>query len=236
MVSGMFLPADKFTNVTIDNGKVVSDGNREMVAGIAMPGLKESLDMPEDIAKEITIPEGFTMEADVTECEMDPVFTMAVTDMFENLDLGEVSGLDDLKEALEDLNEASLKLVDGTKKLSDGTETLDEKYQEFYDGIATLCSGVSELDNGATKLDNGADKLNSGAQELNKGAETLSSGVSAYTSGADALSSGVKQFTGGVSTLDEKMGEYVQGMNTLKKVWKLMCPEEMHLQAGLQIM
>ena len=70
MVTGMLLPADNFMDVTVDNGKVVSDGNKNMVVGIAMPGLSESLQLSDDMKKEIEIPDGFTVESEVTDCEM----------------------------------------------------------------------------------------------------------------------------------------------------------------------
>ena len=81
MVTGMILSSDHFSNVTIDNGKVISDGDKEMVVGVAIPGLKDSLDLSDDLSDKIDIPESFTMEADVTDCSMGNTFTMAVTDL-----------------------------------------------------------------------------------------------------------------------------------------------------------
>ncbi len=81
MVTGMILSSDHFSNVTIDNGKVISDGDKEMVVGVAIPGLKDSLDLSDDLSDKIDIPESFTMEADVTDCSMENTFTMAVTDL-----------------------------------------------------------------------------------------------------------------------------------------------------------
>ena len=43
MLTAMILPDDTFSNVTIDNGKVISDGSRNIVVGVGMPGLKDSL-------------------------------------------------------------------------------------------------------------------------------------------------------------------------------------------------
>ena len=45
MVTGMILPAEKFTNVEVKNGKVISDGKNEIVMGIGFPGLGESLQL-----------------------------------------------------------------------------------------------------------------------------------------------------------------------------------------------
>ena len=146
MVTGMILSTDNFANVTVDNGKVISDGSRNIVVGLGMPGMKDSLDLDSDLADEINIPEGFTMEANVTDCEMSSAFTVAMTDLLDNLDLDNVDGLDDLKDSMKDLTDAAVKLVDGSKDLYKGTSTLNDKYKEFSDGISSLSSGVSELD------------------------------------------------------------------------------------------
>lgn len=197
MATAMILPTDNFTNVTIDNGKVLSDGQRNIAIGVGMPGLADSLDLKsidEDI--DLDIPEGFTMEADVTDFSMSSTFTFALTDLLNSLDLDDVDGLDDLKDSMDDLTDAATKLVDGSKELSDGASTLDEKYQEFDSGIGTLSSGVSTLSSGTS---------------------TLSSGVSSYTAGADTLASGVNQYVAGSNNLTSGVKTYVDGVSTLQK-------------------
>lgn len=100
MATGMFLPTDKFKNVTVDNGKVVSDGDRNIVVGLGLPGLSDSLDLDEKIKKDIEIPEGFTIEADVTDCEMETTFTVALTDLLDGINVDEIDSIDDLKDSL----------------------------------------------------------------------------------------------------------------------------------------
>ena len=107
MVTGMILSTDNFSNITVDNGKVISDGSRNVVVGFGMPGMKESLDMSSDIADEVNIPEGFTVEADVTDCEMNSTFTVALTDIFKDIDLNDVDGLDELKDSMKDLTDVA---------------------------------------------------------------------------------------------------------------------------------
>nr|MDE6851888.1 hypothetical protein [Lachnospiraceae bacterium] len=41
MVTGMILPVEKFTNVSIDNGHVVSEGDNDILVAYGMPGLRE---------------------------------------------------------------------------------------------------------------------------------------------------------------------------------------------------
>lgn len=134
MLTGMILSTDHFSNVTVDNGKVVEDDSRNIVLGIAMPGLKESLDLSEDMAKDISIPEEFTVEADVTECEMSSSFTVAMTDVLDEIDLNDLNSIDDLQDSIKKMTKAASKLMKGTKSLSEGVDTLNEKYKEFDQG------------------------------------------------------------------------------------------------------
>ena len=207
MATAMILPTDNFTNVTIDNGKVLSDGQRNIAIGVGMPGLADSLDLKsidEDI--DLDIPEGFTMEADVTDFSMSSTFTFALTDLLNSLDLDDVDGLDDLKDSMNDLTDAATKLVDGSKELSDGASTLDEKYKEFDSGIGTLSSGISTLNSGAASL-------KSGVSSYTSGADTLTSGVSQYVAGSNTLTSGVKSYVDGTATLQAGIKTLKNGLN-----------------------
>ena len=47
MVSGAILSSDHFKNVEVTNGKVISDGENDIVVGIALPGLSDSLKLDE---------------------------------------------------------------------------------------------------------------------------------------------------------------------------------------------
>ena len=145
MVTGMILSSDNFSNVTIDNGKVISDGDKEMVVGVAVPGLKDSLDLSGDLSDKIDIPEGFTMEADVTDCTMGNTFTMAVTDLLSSLNLEDSDDLDELQDSLDELDDAAVKLVDGSKDLFDGTKKLYDGTKDLYDGTEDLKDGTSQL-------------------------------------------------------------------------------------------
>ena len=223
MATAMILPTDNFTNVTIDNGKVLSDGQRNIVIGVGMPGLADNLDLnsvDEDI--DLDIPEEFTMEADVTDFTMSSTFTFALTDILDSLDVDDIDGLDDLKDSMKELTDAATELVDGSKELSDGASTLDEKYQEFDSGIATLTSGVSTLNSGAATLSSGvssytsgADKLASGVNEYADGVGTLSKSLKEYNTGVTSLASGVQQYVKGSNNLTDGVKKYVAGVSNL---------------------
>ena len=95
MVTGLILPDETFSNVVIDNGKVISDGQKNMVMGIAMPGLKESLGLNSEDFKEVSddiqLPESVEITADVTDFTMGATFTIALSDLLDDMDWKELS-------------------------------------------------------------------------------------------------------------------------------------------------
>lgn len=93
MLTGMVLDNDRFTNVEVSSGKVFSDGNRTVVMGLALPGLQESLDLD---AEKLDIPNYVEVTADVENFELAAAVTVAVSDVFADVKVGEGDSLEDL--------------------------------------------------------------------------------------------------------------------------------------------
>ena len=203
MMTGMILPNDNFTNVTIDNGKVIYDGNRSIVVGFGMPGLKESLNL-DDIkdADDLTIPESLEVEADVTDFEMSSTFTVGLSDLTKDLDLDNIADMDSLQNALDELDDAALELVSGSNTLSDGTKTLADGVDSYTEGADTLNDAIQkylskdgELSGSVTEYVNGVNKVVKGVNDYAKGTTTLANGVTSYVGGEKKLAKGAKQLT-----------------------------------------
>lgn len=193
MMTGMILPNETFSNVTIDNGKVISDGSRNIVVGFGMPGLKDSLDLDEETTKEaedkgVTIPENFEMEADVTDFTMSSTFTVALTDLLDDMD--NIIDVDSLKDSLNELEDAALELVSGSGTLADGASTL-------ADGVSSYTAGVDELNAGIQKYLGSNGELNGSVTEYVNGVGKVVKGVKDYTSGTNALANGVISYVAG---------------------------------------
>lgn len=235
MLTAMILPDDTFSNVTIDNGKVISDGSRNIVVGVGMPGLKDSLKLDtidlsadddknsEDKTLDIDIPDSVSIEADVTDFSMSSSLTVALSDLLKDIDFDDDSALDDIKDALDDLTDAATQLVDGTSDLYDGVEELDEKYGEFDDGVKELrdgthdlSDGVGDLTDGVNKLADGAKQLQSGSGDLASGAKTLDDGAGKLQSGSKDLVSGVSQLASGATSLQSGAGQLQSGAGQLQ--------------------
>ncbi len=132
VVSGMMLDSDKFENVEITNGKVISDGGNYVVMGVAVPGLKESLDISDEKWDELEdgdeikekLSNSFEISADTNDFELGMTITMASSDILSDFGMSDLTDSDkisNLKDDMSELNDGSTKLVDGAKELKDGT-------------------------------------------------------------------------------------------------------------------
>lgn len=205
MLTGMILDNESFQNISVSNGKLVNDGDRSIVVGFAMPGLKENLDVTE---AEMSIPDYVEITADVTDFSLTTTLTLATNDVFNNLDFGKVNSLDTLSSALSDLQTASNALVDGSSTLYEGISTLLDK-------SGLLVSGIQTLYNGASKVSDGASTVSSGAATLNSGANTLNAGLKQLSESSDTLNAGAKQvFESILSTADSQLA--AAGLNVSK--------------------
>ena len=183
MLTGLLLDSDNFRNVEVTNGKMIGDGDRMAVIGIAFPGLKSNLDIDSD---EVNIPDYVEITADVTDFSLTNTVTIATNEVFNAVDTSELDSLDDLGSSLDQLGDAMNQLLDGSSQLYDGLCTLLEKSGELVEGIDKLAAGAAQLKDGAANLD-------SGAGTLQGGLSTLSSGLSQISANNDTLNGGSKQ-------------------------------------------
>ena len=224
MATGLLMDGEKFSNVTVDNGKVISDGDRDIVIGMGLPQLKEQLTSVSSKVDDLDIPDSFTVEADVTDYEKVEAVTVATNEVFNEVGTDKFDSLDELKDSMTELQDASNKLVDGSGQLKDGLDTL-------LSSSGTLVSGIDQLARGGNTLAGGTGSLVSGANTLNAGLQTASSKVSGtLLPGVKALDLGVSQMqsklaaedalpklTTGVATLDAALntGNAAEGQPSL---------------------
>ena len=180
MLTGMLLDTEVFRNVTISNGKLINDGDRIAVVGIAFPGLQEDL----AISKEkLDIPDYVEISADVENFEMGMTMTLATTELFGAIDSDKLD-LHELSDAMAELTDAMDQLMDGSSQLYDGLCTLLEKSGDLVSGINKLAEGAAQLKAGAESLDSGAAQLQAGTAQLSSGLNTLDANSSSLNGGA----------------------------------------------------
>lgn len=219
MLTGMILDNDTFQNVQITNGKLVNDGDRTVVVGLAFPGLQENLNLSRD---DLSIPDSVEITADVTNFSLGMTVTLACNDLFSQLGDVDLTSLDSTS-ALEQLTGAMDQLLNGSSSLYEGLSTLLDKSGE-------LVSGVEELAQGAAAIKSGADSVDDGAAQLKAGLANLSSGLNTLSANSEALNSGAKQVFNslletaatqirakGLNVPDLTIENYAEELNTLIK-------------------
>ena len=226
LVSGFVLPTDTFQNVKIDNGKIVSDGDKEIVIGVGMPGLSDSLKLEDTkMLKDIDIPDSFEVEADVTDFSLSMSMTVALPLNLEELGIDDIEGWDDLKESLEDLTDASKELVDGSGELAEGVQTLK-------DSCAELIDGMNEVDENMGTLTEGISTLNGKKGELIDGIRALADGIQTLENKKGALVTGVNDLAKGSTDLRTGAAEVKSGNQELAKSSKLLEAGAKELASG----
>ena len=196
MLSGLFLDSSQFSDVHVTNGKVVSDGDRIIVAGIAFPGLQHDLGLSRDT---VEIPDYFEITAHTDSFKLGTTVTIAANGLFDELGTDKIDSIKDLNYSLDKLDSAMSALIDGSSQLYSGLNTLLES-------SGTLTSGVDALYDGSVQLNDGAKQVNSGAGALENGAATLSAGSVTLDNGALDLYSGL-------NTLDLNSSKLTNGSN-----------------------
>ena len=216
MITGTLLPTDKFSNVEVTNGKVSKVGDNIIALGMAMPGLKDTLNLKFDgESLDMDIPEYFEISADVEDFELDMSMSVATTSTLNDIDTDDFS-LAKLEDKMNELQSAADQLTDGTVTLQNGTQTLS-------DSIPALTDGVNQLNDGASQLKDGIYAYTDGATALAAGAGQLKDGISAYTAGANQLGagagqlqSGLKAYTDGVASAEAGASQLNEGIKSIK--------------------
>lgn len=216
MVSAMMLSSDEYSNVSVENGKLISDGDKNIVVGVAFPGLANDLNL-KDLDMDIDIPETVTITADVKDATVGTSITMASAELMNEFGLDDIDSFDDLQDSIDDLEDATNQLVDGSKEAADGSK-------ELADGVGTLNDGAGALASGAGTLADGVNTLNEKSGTLVSGVNTLASGVGTYTAGvasiaknSQLISDNMQSLQGGVNKLEEQIAaQATQGLGEIK--------------------
>lgn len=226
MVTAMMLPTDEYKNVTIDNGKIVSDADKDIVVGVAFPGLEKNLDLEE---LDVDIPDSLTITADVKNVSVGPTITLASAEIMSELGLDDVDSFDDLEDSINQLEDAAnqltdgsqaasdgaSQLADGSKTLADGVNTLNDKSGDLTNGVETLADGIGAYTGGVAELYEGSTALTAGAQAANAGAQSLNTAIGQAAEGAAQLQSGAANVKNGMAQVSSGLQSAVDALDSV---------------------
>lgn len=190
VLTGMVLDNEKFSDIAVSNGKLVSTGDDTMVIGFAMPGMQDSLNISKD---DLEIPDYVELTADVTDFSLDTVMTLASAKFTSDVNDDDISSLettagvdnlDTLPDSLAQLTDAMKQLTDGSDELYTNMQTLLEKTNELATGVQELAAAVKQLDSGSTALYDGSISLRDNLKTLQTGLGKLSGSSASLNAGA----------------------------------------------------
>lgn len=222
VVAGTIVKNENNQNITISNGKVINDGTKTTVIGMAMPGLQESLGVS---ANEVEIPSNIEITMDATDFETNGIFSYVTPKVLEEEDINAFDKLDEIYAQLNTLQSSMNQIQEGANTLKDGAKTYSEKSQEFNnamnqvsEGVSSVNSNYSQIDTGITTINQGSTSLKNGAEQLNAGIGELSSQLTSMPDSIEALYAGSTQVLNGLNDTQangKTTPGLVTGVNTI---------------------
>lgn len=183
---------DHYSNTTCDQGKIVTDGSKQMLVFAAVPGLKDTLESADlsKVSDQLSIGDDINIECDVTDCdELNLMMGMSNEEDISDI-LDEGDSIEELTNGITKLMDADDQLVDGSQKLADGTQQLiteSEPLTSSSGSIRTLSDGTLTLNSGALRLKAALAQYTDGVGQLNDGVNALY----AIPDGANQISLGM---------------------------------------------
>lgn len=143
VVAGTVLKNDTNKNIEISNGKVINDGSKTILMGMAMPGLQESLQINKH---DIEIPNSIEISMDATDFELGNIVTFVTPKVLEEKDIHFLDKLDEIEEKINTLETASNQIEEGSVALAEGTGKLVTGTEELKDGTNSAYNGAKQIE------------------------------------------------------------------------------------------
>lgn len=145
--------SDRFSNIKVENGKLLSLGDTKMAVLYGEPGLKDSLMLYKvDTFDDIKLNDSAYIEADVEDFTLDYTATIVSNGLFKEIEDDDLNKLSSSLNDLSDLNEKIDDIKDASKKLKDEGNNLKDGVNKLNDAINGLDKGISEYNNNISQI------------------------------------------------------------------------------------
>lgn len=148
VIAGTVIENENARNIEVSSGKVVDDGTKTVVVGMAMPGLQESLGLSDD---EVEVPSNVEITMDATNFETSSIISYVTPKVLKEDDLKVFDNLDEiygqvntLQSSMNQIQDGANTLKDGTTELATGANTLKDGVTTAYNGAQTIASEVAK--------------------------------------------------------------------------------------------
>ena len=145
---GTVIDNENNKNIEISSGKVIDNGNKTFVFGVALPGMQESLGIDKNT---IDIPNSIEISMEAKEFEMNEIYCFATPKLIDEDDLELFNKIDKIYDMATELKDGSSKLVEGSQQLSEGAGKLNAGTHELSKELNTQ---IAKYENARKKLAN----------------------------------------------------------------------------------
>lgn len=217
---GTVFSNNKVSNVTVSTGKVVDDGSKTIVVGLALPGMQESLGISKDTLK---VPENIEINMEIKDYEQNNIISFVSPKLLEDEDINILDKVNEVYSSMDVLKSSSSKIEEGANSLKSGISTYGEKSREFNSAMVQMSSGMNSANNNYTKINDGISKLNDNAPLLVNGSKQIYEGILSVRGGISTLSSSVlgiqtqiiSPLKDGVSNLNYGLDSIISGVEQI---------------------
>lgn len=217
-------------NIEIKNGKVVNTGTKNIVMGMAAPGLSDDLDL-----ESLTDLNKIEISYETKKFQNSEMYLVATPKLLESNDLNVFNKLDHLSSNMNELQSGMNKLESGADKLetgsrglSEGTNSLNKGIKKALKGSLKLKEGSKQVDDNLNKIINGIDDststldsktktLNEKIKEIKKLKEGNNEAINSLESLNTQIQEGVKEQTEALGGLDVSSDSYIEKINGAKE-------------------
>ena len=149
VAGGMILPENSFSNINVENGKTIGDGTKEIALMVGAPGLKESLNLSDEMLKQLgdfNFSDTYTITADTEKFELsNMIFAVLPLSAIESgIETTLPNTVSDVKNTLSEVQA----ILDKFNSMN-ATELINKLFSNT-DNLTELASSVSDV----TKLYN----------------------------------------------------------------------------------
>ncbi len=243
--TSIILPTNKFQNIELNTGQVLSDATSQIVGFVSLPGLKESLNLTDS---SIELADHLELTTDVENFEIPSIAMMAKSELPEMDELEFAEDIDELLNGIDQIVDAGQELTKGTDQLMTGQGELEAGINEFTQGVQKIKAGTNPLSQGSLELKKGMDSAYSASLEMAEGSQALSAnsekladayvslanGTVEFSEKAKELSQGVSQFGKEMENLPAASQQLNNGMNELVQNTEKIQAGQSSLTDGLE--
>lgn len=137
------LPSDSFTDLEVENGKVMEMSGKELIVGYAVPAFMDSLKLNDwEVTEDMELPEYVEFSGHTENFGLEFTATLVSDGLFEEIEEEDLKDIDDLTDKMEDLSEASSQIADGGAQLASGGDLFGIYLSQYTGGVNTAMSNM----------------------------------------------------------------------------------------------